>query len=158
MKKKKRGKKINIHVNINLSNRWFYTIIIIGILAIIGIGVYAYGTSNPSIFGHSLNELERCAEGQTLIVNESTWICVDFPGATVETDPTVKDWAKTDNPNISGKLQAGIIGIGSKDPVSIGSSCSTSQAYELRRCTGPEWQGFICICELGKWRFITAGT
>ena len=40
-----------------ISNRLLYTLITIGILAIIGVGVYAYGTSNPSNFGHSAGEL-----------------------------------------------------------------------------------------------------
>ncbi len=40
---KKRGLKINI--KINLTNRWLYTLIAIGILAIISVGVYAIDTS-----------------------------------------------------------------------------------------------------------------
>jgi len=40
MKKKKEGIKLNI----NLSNRVFYTLIVIGILAIVSVGVWAYGT------------------------------------------------------------------------------------------------------------------
>jgi hypothetical protein len=49
--KKKRG------IKIKLSNRWLYTFIVLGILAIVGIGVYAYGTSSPSTFGHSSGEI-----------------------------------------------------------------------------------------------------
>lgn len=51
--KKKRGIKIKIE----LSNRWLYTLLILGILAIIGVGVWAYGTSSPSTFGHSGGEI-----------------------------------------------------------------------------------------------------
>ena len=51
--KKKRGKRIKI----NLSNRWLYTFTIFGLLAIVAVGVYAYGTSSPSTFGHSSGEL-----------------------------------------------------------------------------------------------------
>jgi len=40
---KKRGRQINI--KINLTNRWLYTLIAIGILAIISVGVYAIDTS-----------------------------------------------------------------------------------------------------------------
>lgn len=49
--KKRKNKKIIF------SNRWLYTFIALGILAVIGVGVYAYGTSNPSTFGHSAGEL-----------------------------------------------------------------------------------------------------
>ncbi|MCL5018261.1 MAG: hypothetical protein M1416_00630 [Candidatus Pacearchaeota archaeon] len=50
---KKRGKFIQI----NISNRFIYTFIVLGIFAIIGVGVYAYGTSSPSNFGHSAGEM-----------------------------------------------------------------------------------------------------
>lgn len=58
---KKRGLKINI--KINLTNRWLYTFMAIGILAIISVGVYAYGTSNPSTFGHSSGEIDIDIDG-----------------------------------------------------------------------------------------------
>jgi len=73
MKKKKRG----ITIQINLSNKVLYTLIIIGILAIVGVGVWAYGTAVPSDFGHSLGELETCNEGETLVVMNGEWDCVD---------------------------------------------------------------------------------
>ena len=45
-------------VNINLSNRILYSLITIGILILLGIGVFAYGTSNPPVFGHSAGEID----------------------------------------------------------------------------------------------------
>ena len=48
---------------IKIDHRLLYTFIVLGILVIIGMGVYAYGTSNPSSFGHSLDEIalpENC--------------------------------------------------------------------------------------------------
>jgi len=51
-------KKRNLDIRIHLTNRWLYTLIAIGILAVIGITVYAYGTSNPSVFGHSAGEID----------------------------------------------------------------------------------------------------
>ena len=50
---KKRGLKINI--KINLTNRWLYTLIAIGILAIVGVGVYAIDTSQA---WHSTDQIE----------------------------------------------------------------------------------------------------
>lgn len=53
-------------IEINLTNKLFYTFVgIIAVLALViiaiftlGIGVYAFGTSNPLIFGHSAEELD----------------------------------------------------------------------------------------------------
>ncbi len=53
----KRGKKTVIQIN--LSNRLLYTILAIGVLLIAGIGVYAYGTSDPPTFGHSAGEIDE---------------------------------------------------------------------------------------------------
>jgi len=44
--------------NFEFSNRVLYTLITIGILAIVGVGVYAWGTSVPSTVGHSAGELD----------------------------------------------------------------------------------------------------
>ena len=55
---KKRGKKSKgFTIHIHLSNRWLYTLIAIGLIAVFAVIVYAYGTSNPSTFGHSVGEL-----------------------------------------------------------------------------------------------------
>ena len=54
MVKKLKFKKFQI----NFSNKLFYTLVSIGIFIAIGIGVYAYGGSQPSVFGHSAGELE----------------------------------------------------------------------------------------------------
>ena len=75
---KKRGRKskgLNLHIH--LSNRWLYTLIAIGIISILGVVVYAYGTSNPSAFGHSINELERCSSGQMLRTSGGSWVCTN---------------------------------------------------------------------------------
>jgi len=50
--KKKRGMKIN------LSNRWKYTFIVLGMLLVVAVGVYAYGTLNPSNMGHTAREMD----------------------------------------------------------------------------------------------------
>ncbi len=52
MGKKKRSKKFNI------SNRLAYTLIIVLSIVLLGIGVYAYGTNNPSVMGHTAGELD----------------------------------------------------------------------------------------------------
>jgi len=51
---KRKGLTINIH----LSTRWMCILIIIGILVLTGVVVYAFGTNNPSVFGHSSEEID----------------------------------------------------------------------------------------------------
>ncbi len=41
-----------------MSNRLLYTFIAIAILAVVGVGVYAWNTGTPSTFGHSAGELD----------------------------------------------------------------------------------------------------
>ena len=156
--KKKRGRNVNIHIS--LSNRWLYTLIAIGLIAVFGVIVYAYGTSNPSTFGHSIGELappSECTSGQVLVWNQTSgWTCTDFPaGGDYCSDGTCEG-----NLDVSGTLTTGgYVKIGPSGPVTIGSSCSLSQQYELRRCEqGGYSQGFICICVIGRWRFITSGS
>lgn len=50
----KRGKGVHIY----LSNKVAYTLMAILVLTIVGVGVYAFGTSSPSTFGHSAGELD----------------------------------------------------------------------------------------------------
>ena len=54
MVKKLKFKKFQI----NFSNKLFYTLVAIGIFIAIGIGVYAYGGSQPNVVGHSAGELD----------------------------------------------------------------------------------------------------
>ena len=107
---KKRGRIIQIH----LSDKFFYTLVAIGILIVVAIGVYAYGTSDPSTFGHSAAELEEADPTVLASVkdgvawSELSGIPAGFAdgvdnegaGTGTETDPTVMSWAKTNNPDI----------------------------------------------------------
>jgi len=63
----KKGKKF-------LSNRLAYTLIAIGILLVVAIGVYAVGAvPNP---GHPISQLQTCdSNGQTLIMSNGAWTC-----------------------------------------------------------------------------------
>jgi len=94
---KKRGRSLKI--NITLSNRWLYTLILIGILTAIGVGVYAYGTSNPSSFGHSISELAPCAEGQILKTTGGVWTCGTESGGSWKAPTNVKCTTSTHNGN-----------------------------------------------------------
>ena len=93
----KRG--LNIHIK--FTNRFLYTFIAFVFVLIIGVGVFAYGTSNPSTFGHSSGELEEADPTVIASVKDGvSWDEVsgipagfadgtDDVGITSETDPTV---------------------------------------------------------------------
>ena len=50
-----------IKLEINMTNKWLYSLIAVGIVLALGVGVYAYNsnmrTGNPSIMGHSAGEI-----------------------------------------------------------------------------------------------------
>ncbi len=49
-----------IKFEINLTNKWLYSLIIIGVLLILGVGVWAYNSgTSPDVMGHSFEELEE---------------------------------------------------------------------------------------------------
>ena len=64
-----------------MSNRFLYTLIAIGILAIVGVGVYAYNSGGPpSYFGHSIEEIagpSGCVAGQYLQMTVTGWTCAN---------------------------------------------------------------------------------
>ena len=68
-------------MKINFSNKFAYTIIVLVILILIAFGINAYGGNNPSVMGHSVNELAppaSCAVGQFLQFNTASpnaWVC-----------------------------------------------------------------------------------
>lgn len=67
--------KKGVTINFTLTNRWLYTLITFLVLAIVGVGVYAFttdGSGVPSVMGHSADEL-----------------------IIIEGDPNVKAFAKT---------------------------------------------------------------
>jgi hypothetical protein len=72
--KKKRG----LTIKINLSNRYLYTFIFLGILAIIGVSVYALTPGVKPNPGHLLSEVAPpagCSVNQSLIWNGTDIIC-----------------------------------------------------------------------------------
>jgi len=53
--------KKSLNIQINFTNRAIYTLITFSIFLLIGISVFAFGTSTPSTFGHSAAELDLSA-------------------------------------------------------------------------------------------------
>src|SRR3989304_2329067 len=94
-------------IHIYLSNKIAYTLMVILIIAIVGVGVYAFGTSTPSTFGHSLGEIEKCTGNKILKMNSegTAWTCGDDAGLISESDPKVgtltnNKWCKTDGSKV----------------------------------------------------------
>lgn len=67
-----------VSININIEKKHLY--ILIGILILAGI-VYAFGGTNPSEMGHSINELEACPNQDEILKTSSAgvWECSALP-------------------------------------------------------------------------------
>jgi len=57
-----------------LSNRWLYTLITVGILICLSVGVYAVLGTTPNP-GHSISELQTCSNGEILQMVNGAWAC-----------------------------------------------------------------------------------
>ena len=76
---------------INLSNRWLYTFILIGIIILLGIVVYAF--TNPATgVGHDLADigLPICSDDQVLGMVAGVWSCVDMPSGGSDTNASTE--------------------------------------------------------------------
>jgi hypothetical protein len=97
--------KKRLSININFTNRFLYTFISVVIILIVGVSVYAFGTSTPSTFGHSVGELAPptgCNANEILQWSGSVWACTDSVA-----------WIKSGN-NIY--YTTGKVGIGTSTP------------------------------------------
>ena len=81
--------KKSVTINFNLSNRAVYTLVTFLIIIIVGVGVYAFGTSNPSVFGHSVGEIEETDPTVLESVKDGvSWNEINFTGTTGFEDGT----------------------------------------------------------------------
>jgi len=80
-------------IKINLSNKLFYSLIAVFAVLILGIGVYAYGTSNPSVMGHSMNEVQPPTQCNGYLKYDSSngWTCEDVSVSDYTPDITCDD-------------------------------------------------------------------
>ena len=103
-----------------MSNKIFYTLILMIVVALIGAGIFvvnAFGGSSLSVVGHSAGEIEGVCrsdgtgcvaeydptvnsyvkdKGSCVAITGGAGLCdgVDNIGISSETDPTVSNWAK----------------------------------------------------------------
>jgi len=128
-KSKKPGVK---KLQINLTNRWLYTLIIIGILAVTGIGVYALTPGVAPNPGHLISNVappSPCAAGQFLKFDGTNWACADVTaGGGVETDPL---WT-ADSTNVGFINKANVFGAFDQSFLgNVGIGITNPEGYKL---------------------------
>jgi hypothetical protein len=126
-------KKKELGIKINLTNRWLYTFIVIGILAIIGVGVYAYGTSAPATFGHSIGEINW----QSGIISK-----LNVTNLCIGTD------CKTGWPSAAGVCPTGMTAYYnySNDGEDVyGTGTYTGSNAPTDTCNGDRYAGYTCV-------------
>ena len=70
MKSKKEVEKIEI----NIPNRVFYSFLFLISIILFGVGVYAYGGTNPSVMGHSIGELAPPGGAGVMMFSSGSWV------------------------------------------------------------------------------------
>lgn len=154
--------KKGVEIKINLSNKVIYTLIVIGILMIVGTGVYALASGVDVTDGY----------------HESDQISVDVSGNEKTLQEAIDNGDFGGEWSVSGSniyYNGGNVGIGISSPsatldviggiktsssaVTYGSACSSSQWGEFRRCdngAGNYQNVCACIKYSGSWvwRFL----
>ena len=115
--KKRRG----IQIRINFTNRWLYSLIAIGILALIGVGVYA-ATYTASGAGHPYTEISTCGANQVLKMDATgtAWAC----SSPIQDPPGL--WTCTMRTNTGGMLVNVVASCVGSEKLIIG-GCSSTQ-------------------------------
>jgi hypothetical protein len=129
----KRGKR-----DFKLSNRWLYTFIILGIFAVVGVGVYAAqqasagGTHNYAEVG-----IPSCSDGQVLKWSGSAWVCGGLcpAGKVLSYRPQSFGGSVTPNPS-------------TYSSVGVGYDCSHYGVTDT--CDGNIHSMYICPSNLAK--------
>jgi hypothetical protein len=174
----KRGKREWV-IKINFSNKFVYTFILLGILILIGAGVYAYGTSTPSTFGHSIGELDlaggftvptgglNVSSGNVIIASGKVGIGVTNPPHELEvngnigTTGIVADVVEGDTIralNLEADRSNALYYFkvtGALEAITIDATCAESNYGEIRRCNTGSTVRTLCTCsyQSNAWRW-----
>lgn len=83
-------------IEVNISNKFFYTVTVLVVIVLIGVGVYAYGGTTPATIGHTLNELmpqcDGMIKGTSGVAN--SWSCTPNPPSCSGTNEVLQ-WTGT---------------------------------------------------------------
>ena len=121
-------------LEVNISKKYFFIILGVLLLLIGVLLVNAYGTNDPPVFGHSVEELDgfpNCASGRYLRHNNGVWSChLDQTGGGVLQQTTSSRTGTTgtvvSDPCPSGYIRSGCSGgnVGANENYRIGPSGS----------------------------------
>ena len=130
-------------LQINMTNRWLYTLITLFAVVVLGVGVYAFGsTPNP---GHSWTQIAGCdSSSQIPLWTGSAWSCTALPSG-----GTGGSWSESGSDIY---YNAGKVGIGTSSPAAMLDVAGTL------RVEGPT-TGIISLKAAGSatvWSFVTA--
>ena len=62
-----------VTINIGRKAMIFFSVVIL-VFAVVGFSV-AFGGNQPAVVGHTAGEIERCADGETLVMSGGEWTC-----------------------------------------------------------------------------------
>ena len=80
-------------VQISISNKLFYFLVVVGVLVLMGIGVYAYHSGvSPSVMGHGVNEIDF-SEGP---VNATGGLIIETRTSDPPSSVSGQMWLRTD--------------------------------------------------------------
>jgi hypothetical protein len=136
-------KKAVEKVELNFSNKTFYSILAVIVLIIAGVGVYAFGTTNPSVLGHTLGEIRPpCSGILTSTGSDNTWNCINTPvtctgnGKYLQYSSTTKTWSCQTYTAPADTTPYACYWSGWKD-LSTGNCVYTTQIYSCQGTTYP---------------------
>lgn len=72
---------MNKKIEVNISNKLFYSLIVLITVILVGVGVYAYGGTAPATMGHSMGELMPSCNGwlRGISNDPNSWTCTSVP-------------------------------------------------------------------------------
>ena len=139
-------------VTINFTNKWLYSFIAVGVLILLGVGVYAFGGVQPNIMGHSTNEIAPptgCGMGQVLTWGGDSWDCVDMASG----DGSISDSFKIVYED-GGDSALCMAGCPASHPNVIAGGCQITSSNEKHlKISKPniDYNGWLCHWHTAGW-------
>jgi hypothetical protein len=150
-------------IEINVSNKLFYSVITLIAIILVGVGVYAYGGTAPATMGHTLGELiPSCGgmiKGTSGVAN--SWSCTPNPPTCSGTNQVLQ-WTGTSWSCVVVDIGYECAWVGWSPSFPTYPSPSTNPCYIEDTCeiesscyTGvcPCWDGGLQITPPGEWPY-----